>query len=575
MVGMANLLRIPGIQTHTATLIDYPSTVVMWQLRCVPSLLFLLAATAFVLPSGSDGPLRAALRVQPENSTPGLDREWNLPPNPNSTHNLIFNSVSGLLHRWPNTLRRNGALDFYVLHVMASQQSFPAGHSLVPATIPTGTILYHGRIDSQIPSSPDWLAFDFEHAYIFCRGPCYVISLQVKRDLRLVYFDGSSAAKMKDGPLDSQDVIAWGRPQPDKYFSEKERIKALCDWGRPFGLDGFVRMEFHLCVHAISTPLLWVLTDDSEVMICDFLDAMEVVTFLNLIPKNQTTLGRRRPGIPFPLPPSLPHKPPGWRGSLPNGYRSAPEAYLAGSWHDHAPGETRVRLDYSGLVTFYDPSLSSLVEARYGKDRLHLRLEGISVLDSERVRAELQSVLAREEDRGSGIDWGSIARVVMERYGGRLEYLHFLLSSNTFVDEFERAAVVRMQLLVMLAPYITTADVPEQLPLSANPSWAAPIALRCATTQTSHIPLGLLTPQEARIHAAVENTLHEICRRLALVWVEFFDVELADEVGTTKATEVGRGHIAELMAWLDWSVWVRCEPGCGLGVRRLILRFPW
>jgi len=297
------------------------------------------------------------------------------------------------------------------------------------------------------------------------------------------------------------------------------------------------------------------------------MDAMEVATFLNLIPKNQSTLGRHLPGLPFPMP-HLPSKPPlGWHGSLPNGFRSTPEAYIAGSWHDHAPGETRVRLDYSGLVTFYDPSLSSLVEARYGKDRLHLRLEGISVLDSERVHAELQTVLTREEDRGSGIDWGSIARVVMERYGGRLEYLHFLLSSNTttFVDKLERAAVVRMQLLAMLAPYITTADVPGQLPPSANLSWAAPIAQRCATTQTSHIPLGILTPQEARIHAAVENTLHEICRRLVLVWVKFFDVEAADEVGAAEATVVARGHIAELVAWLDWSVWVQCEPGCSLG----------
>ncbi len=79
-----------------------------------------------------------------------------------------------------------------------------------------------------------------------------MISLQAKRDLRLVYFDGSSAANMKNGPLDSQDVILWGRPQPDKTFSERERIKALCDWGRLFGLDGFVRMEFHLCVQAIA-----------------------------------------------------------------------------------------------------------------------------------------------------------------------------------------------------------------------------------------------------------------------------------------------------------------------------------
>jgi hypothetical protein len=309
-------------------------------------------------------------------------------------------------------------------------------------------------------------------------------------------------------------------------------------------------------------------------MLCDFLNPVEVVSFLDLIPQDQTSIPRRFPGFPFPNPiPGPPRLPSGWRGSPPDMRRSAFEGYLAGSWHDHAPGETRVHPEYAGLVTFYDTSLSSLVEARYGKDRLHLRLEGISALDSEKVRAELQTVLTREKGQGSGIDWGSIVRVVMKRYAGRLEYLRLLLSrkTTTFGDEFGQAAVARAQLLVMLTPYITTADVPEQLPSSANLSWAAPIAQRCTTTQTSRIPLGILTPQEARIHAAVENTLHEICRRLVLVWVEFFDVEAADEARAMKATEVARGHIDELMAWLDWSAWVRCEPGCSLGVRGLIL----
>ena len=284
----------------------------------------------------------------------------------------------------------------------------------------------------------------------------------------------------------------------------------------------------------------------------------------------------RLPGIPFPFPsPGPPNLPSGWRGSPLSMNRGSFEAFLAGSWHDRAPGETRVKPDYSGLVTFYDTSLSSLVEARHGKDRLHLRLEGISALDSERVRAELQTVLKRGKDRGSGLDWGSITRVVIERYAGRLEYLRFLLSPNTSItDARERAGIARTQLLVMLAPYITTADVPERLPASADLAWVAPIALRCATTQTSHIPLGMLTPQEARIYAAVENTLHEICRRLVLVWVEFFDVEGADEAGATEATEVARGHIEELMTWLDWSVWVRCEPGCSLGVRHSLLYLP-
>lgn len=157
----------------------------------------------------------------------------------------------------------------------------------------------------------------------------------------------------------------------------------------------------------------------------------------------------------------------------------------------------------------------------------------------------------------------------------RLEYLRFLRSPNTttFVDEFKQAAVARAHLLVILAPHITTADVPERLPPSTNfLSWVAPIALRRAMTQTSHIPISLLTPQEVRIHAAVKKTLREICRRLVLVWVEFFDVEAVDEArGAAEAVDVARRHIEELMAWLDWSMWVRCEPGCSLEVRRLIL----
>ncbi|KAH9056821.1 hypothetical protein EDB87DRAFT_1686835 [Lactarius vividus] len=522
----------------------------MWQLLCV--LPYLLATSASVLPSApsrsNDGPFQATFNVQLENPTPGAGwgLDWNSPPNPNSTYHLIFNSVNGLLQRWPNALHRNA---------LPTQ-----GHSIVPTTIPKGTILYHGRDDPQMPNSPDWVAFDFEHAYLFCRQSCHVVSLQAKRDLRLVYFDGLSAAKMKDGTQDSQDVLLWGQPRPDKYFSEFERIEGLCDWGRPLGLDGFVRMEFNF-----------------EAMVCD-LDLLEVVSFVDLIPLNPTTVPARLPGIPFPItwtdPPRLPS---GWRGTPPTFRRGIVEAFLAGIWHNHAPGETRVRPDYSGLVTFYDPSLSSLVEARYGKDRLHLRLDGISVLDAERVRAELQTVLTREQDGGSGIDWGSKVQLVTDRYANHLEYLRFLLSPNTttFADALERAAVAREQLFVMLAPYITAADVPERLPASVDLSWAVPVAQRCTTAQTSHIPLSILTPQEARIHAAIENTLHEICRRLVLVWVEFFDVEAAHEARAMEASEMAHGHISELMAWLDWSEWVRCEPGCGLGEFCYIPSFPY
>jgi hypothetical protein len=68
------------------------------------------------------------------------------------------------------------------------------GHSIVPATIPTATILYHGRSDNRVPDVPEWFAFDFEHSYLLGIRSYYVISVQTKQALRLLYFDGTSAA---------------------------------------------------------------------------------------------------------------------------------------------------------------------------------------------------------------------------------------------------------------------------------------------------------------------------------------------------------------------------------------------
>ena len=88
----------------------------------------------------------------------------------------------------------------------------------------------------------DWLAADPEHAYIFCRGKCYLYTYMTTRSLRLVYFDGSSAAKVDpSGAMDTQDIVIWGKIHPDMAGEELIRIRELCKWGEQFQLDGFVR----------------------------------------------------------------------------------------------------------------------------------------------------------------------------------------------------------------------------------------------------------------------------------------------------------------------------------------------
>ena len=120
----------------------------------------------------------------------------------------------------------------------------------MPASIPAGTILYHGRGDDALPVALEWLAFDFEHSYLVASfwQEYYVMSYMTSRPLRLAYFDGASASTLEDGSLDVQDVLLWGRPDPDRINDEPERIKLMCEWGTRLGLDGFVRMEMHLYV---------------------------------------------------------------------------------------------------------------------------------------------------------------------------------------------------------------------------------------------------------------------------------------------------------------------------------------
>ncbi|KAI0060145.1 hypothetical protein BV25DRAFT_986342 [Artomyces pyxidatus] len=492
-----------------------------------------------------------------------LNVPWDAPPHLDSTDNSLFSAVNSLLQRWPNTLYKNGASSMLCGNICF--YTFPTtGHTIIPATMPIGTLLYHGHTVEGVPSVLEWVALDFEHAYLFCRqGPCYVVSFITTRDLRLAYFDGSSAIKWGNGTLDTQDMLTWGEPLSGRCTDEIQRIKNLCAWGKTFGLDGFVRMSYNF-----------------EVMVCDFSAGLKVVSVQNHLPKSVPELESEDDDLKYqpqsnprpsaqteekPCPPMSrssaigpqPDPPGGWKGSLPEGYTFDFQPLVTGSWRNRSPGETRMHVDYSGLVTFYDTALASLIVSRRGVPRGHHRLLGISANDSARVHAELAEVFGRQT-RGSGVDWGSVTRLIVERYAGRLETLRYTLEPvATFnLNATQQAALVRFQFLTMLVPYMTTDSVPT------NASWTSSIVERCSTPSTSLIPASLLTPQERRIQGSVQGTLHEICRRLTVMWVDAFDIEAASEERAVVALENWRVHVKELMDWLGWSVWVDCNPAC-------------
>ncbi|KAI0045169.1 hypothetical protein FA95DRAFT_159148 [Auriscalpium vulgare] len=494
------------------------------------------------------------------------------PPHPDATDHLIFNSVLALLERWPNTLYRNG-------------------HTIVPATIPPGTLLYHGSPYPALPTNREWLAFDFEHAYLFtfatdAPGAAYVTTYATSRALRVAYFDGSSAAKLDDGPMDTQDILLWGEGRPDMYRKDIERLAELCKWAREYGVDGFVRMEYHF-----------------EFMLCDFTDGLDVVSTRRLLPRDPYPLppnGRGRPRTdtssdaaqhaftassaaareetpqePRPIP-----RPEGWKGSLPSASMTYFEAIVAAARHNRAPGETRVRPDYAGLITFYDRAFESLVEVRRGVPRLRHRVANISSADASRAHAEIAQVFRRAPGGGSGVNWGSVARGVVDTYAERLDLLRFLVdpTRSMYRNVTERAGVVRAQLLTMLTAYISLEDVPslDRDTDAGDRVWAAPIVARCAESQTAHFLLDTMTPQERRIRDAVQGTQTEICRRLGTMWLDAFDIQVwTDEDKISKALGRWRREVGELMAWLGWPEWVRCEPACGVGSMCYVATWPF
>lgn len=164
-------------------------------------------------------------------------KSWNAPSDP--TASLIFNSVNNLLQQWPNTRYRNGKPNHTCL--VGSADVFP-GHAIVVATLAPGTVVYHGRTDPVVPTTPEWLAMDPEHSYIFCNGVCHLLTFVATREIRLAYFDGSSAIKMNTGVMDTQEILTGGKIKADQDpWNEIDRAADLCAWGKQYQIDGFAR----------------------------------------------------------------------------------------------------------------------------------------------------------------------------------------------------------------------------------------------------------------------------------------------------------------------------------------------
>ncbi|KAH0832968.1 hypothetical protein J3R83DRAFT_11946 [Lanmaoa asiatica] len=253
------------------------------------------------------------------------------------------------------------------------------------------------------------------------------------------------------------------------------------------------------------------------------------------------------------------------------------EVMNAGSWHNHFPGETRVHLDLAGLVSFYDTRLApSLVGIRASQERWDHRAGNISSEDLLALKSRLQATLIRPEGLSSGVDWKTLVQVIVDRYAQRLELTRYLLNSSaTNPDEIlDLANKTQTQLRIMLTPYLLFSATPTDQSDKAELDWAIPIYKLCATTHTYSMEseLDAMTDSEKLLFNAVRETSREICRVVTKMWAAGVYTGLDPLLNTKESPDIAEitrlwdtwtEDLNPLMAWLDWNVWVKCNPSCG------------
>ncbi|WQF81006.1 hypothetical protein CDEST_06020 [Colletotrichum destructivum] len=555
-------------------------------------------------------PISAAHQYSPVSPPPSSSYS-DFAPSPehareNAVH--IFNAVHSAMRQWGSSLHHNGL-------------------GLIPATVPRGTLMYHGTRSNSTPEGFEWLAFEMEHSENFARswrkgrgtpppkppgkgkgkpppprrphggepiipmmegqkplgggndderpprgpgGPNepvrgYFHTYRANRDLKLLYLDGMAAGKTGMGTLDTQDTLLRDLDEAPG-FGEYDRAKEICEVVKAWGLDGVIRMEIGF-----------------EAIYCDFFDGLDLVSVMRRPWSDQVEGGDGR--------------------GLFDWARAVAQRY-------DGIGGGRVRLGFGGMVNgLWYPLNVSNPNGRRDMPRL-----------GRLAREEREVVLGRIEEIVKGaawsdgkVDWQGVADLIVTRFGDRIEaiaddeavvedeaFLSQVLGvTNTFVDypwdEFDSVAAVQR------GQREEKEEVEEGYVREARGRCVAHY-LEPATAWRDE-----WTREDEMIYVAISAVAERICGDLFDVRGLVLDaapelagaVSEADVVAAMAAAATsrrgsedadadgdaadelagavrrGRETIRTLKGDLGWSLWKRCKPGCGVAEICFVAMWPF
>ncbi|KAK0099313.1 hypothetical protein ONS95_006326 [Cadophora gregata] len=538
-----------------------------------------------------------------------------------------FASVYGLLQQWPNTF-------------------FPNGHSIVPCEVPAFTKLYHGRMDAELPPSPEWFAFDIGMSYGIMGGSqnSHMLTYQTTRRIRCIYLDGESATLSGTGQLDTQMLHIWGNisgpGKQDGGFnplsSEYARAVGLCNWirdtelgGLGWGYEGIVRMNagfemiwcnfsspsVRLVSHLnVSAPLL---PPRERTKITEELESRDLEEKSKFpLPTRTTPAKSTSSPPPFYFDWDLKMRDP-FRLTRNWGWYTSSTLHYGSSGNGPGIGESRVKPDICGFLSYYNPTFERQGIARRLKEQkvLNLTAEGfwagprrgkrstaLEALTRRRRQHVLDNVTSSEaallrtnservmRDRllgiesCSGVDWLVLTNSIVQTYSRPLLKLSKTLenygnhtSNSSLLQEW--MSDVHQQTHMFVMPFFEyPEDADEETWKPGSELFEKTYSLcRFQHTRLLDPEEGIvLGPEETLLKWAVEETTGGICSVIIEIglavkglWqAKFNRAPISDtEARLAKSikSEVHRwtNGIQELMAWLGWAgEWIGCEEKC-------------
>lgn len=404
----------------------------------------------------------------------------------------IFNAVHSSMRQWGSSVYHNG-MSFFL------------------ASVPAGTLLYHGTQKKEPVTGIEWLAFEPEHSLVFAGmrpGPPpphgekrsdtqkplfrkkdeggYLHTYAAAKDLRLLYIDGMSAGKTKNGTMDSGDrILLNDTVGQDHMMDERKRAEGLCQlihekWNDR--LDGVLRMEAGF-----------------EVILCSFKRDLDFLHAIHTQPRGNTP--------PHKQSKEDHHGPPnadGWMQAVTSRY--------------HGIGGDRVRVNYDHFVTIFTRDLDI-----FGGDSKSYRprLQHLTSESLEPVRQEVTDFVLTHDANEPSFNWQAVTDMIVKRFSSALRYLASDPGEERFYDELAQ----------LLGPFLDYGH--------------RDITLETKRCTSQSVPLR--APTEGTAALAIRSIAHDICYTL------FQAVDIDYQPAVQK--------INELVNYLAWTTWKECI-GC-------------